>query len=929
MDFLLDYMDIIYITESLNPAAFYNRLLNIALENWNVLQMQKIPVHEILKITTIIIEENFQFNRADIQSYISHSLTGIIFINNSNQEEVSSVMEEIADDRCAILSIDSSDFQLREVIRMIDIRIKIHNNPGRFYSRLFHNRLITLIVDLETGFILDANEAASTFYGYSVPQLKAMNFNDLNDDSICEDDLIADEIHDPFFRSRHKCASGELRVVDIFFSMAEYNKSTILYIVIFDATTKDKKEKALKQSESRIRAAIGYAIDWEYLQDLEGQFIYLAPSCYEFTGYTDEEFLNDPELLSKIIYEDDREKFLDHRLAEMSTEDPLELTFRIKTKIGDVRYIKHRCHSIPDTDNVIMGRKIINSDITSQSEINDRLNLTVSVLENILEAVIITDENQRILMTNAAFTNVTGYDQGDVIGKTPRILASGRHDRLFFETMWRSIISFGYWKGEIWNKRKNGEFYPEWLHITSLKNSSGQTLNYIGIFSDITTRKQAENRLHFLTHHDPLTSLPNRNLLFSDLEIMISDQDGNPKDLCMIVVDIIRFKRINESLNHQIGDLLLVAVADRLKAGLGDNTMIARMGGDEFGIIVPGIKNGQQAIIVSHEIQKLFDTSFNIQGREIHINISLGVSLFPEDASNARDLIRKAEIARDRSRDEGTSFVNIYTPQMESGVLNRLSMENDLRVALKKEEFVLYYQPQIDLKTGEVVGVEALIRWKKEDGIVVSPGDFIPLAEEIGLIDDIGSWVLNEVCRQQLRWQSSGMKPIIISFNFSAMQFNNGMAADAINRTLSKYDVDRSLLEIEITENVAMNDFDLSLSILKRIERLGLKIAIDDFGTGYSSLVYLNRFPLHKIKIDRSFIMDIKTGGESDSLISAIVAMGKGMNMTTVAEGVETSTQLEYLRAIGCDLAQGYLFMKPKLPDELEEFINTQERIFQ
>ncbi len=546
------------------------------------------------------------------------------------------------------------------------------------------------------------------------------------------------------------------------------------------------------------------------------------------------------------------------------------------------------------------------------------------VFEGTSEGIIITDAEHNITAINSAFTRITGYSTQDVLGKNPIMLQSGRHDKAFFVEIWKAMKETGHWQGELWNRRKNGEVYPQLLSGNVVKDKQGNITHHIGIFNDISKIKQTEFKLEHLAHHDPLTGLPNR-LLFNDrLDQAILRAQREGTQAAVLFLDLDRFKNINDSMGHAKGDLLLQRVAERMKNAMRAEDTIARLGGDEFVLIIEALKEPKDADIVINNILSLFKQPFFLDQQEIYIDTSLGACFYPKDGTNAQTLVRNADAAMYRAKAEGRNNYQLYTSELTSLAIEAMSLENNLRHALKRNEFQLHYQPQFSLKEGgSLGGVEALIRWKQPEQGWIPPIKFISVAEETGLIVPIGEWVLRTACMQHQAWVKAGHKPVRMAVNISARQFHAPGFADTISGILEETGMHPSFLELELTESIVMRDAEATIKLLHELSNLGIILSIDDFGTGYSSISYMKRFPINRLKIDQSFIRDIGCGKPEAKMIIPIIALGHSMNLKVLAEGVEIKEQLSYLLEHGCDEAQGYLYSPPVPADEVKKFFTS------
>lgn len=543
------------------------------------------------------------------------------------------------------------------------------------------------------------------------------------------------------------------------------------------------------------------------------------------------------------------------------------------------------------------------------------------------EGIMITDAEGTILYVNPAFTAITGYTEEEVRGKNPRLLKSGRHDAFFYRQMWESVRRTGQWRGEIWNRRKNGEIYPEWLTISAIKNEKGRITHYVAVFTDITERKRYEEQIKHQALHDPLTDLPNRRLFHDRLAHAIREAKETQRKVAVLFLDLDRFKNINDTLGHILGDELLRHVAKRLSSCVPREGVLARIGGDEFAVLLPALTARAEAERVAKDIVDRFTQPIALGERSLYVSISVGISLYPDDGDDCPTLIKNADMAMYCAKEEGGNRYRFFTPGMRLETVQRWQLENGMRQALELGELQLVYQPQVEAQTGRMVGVEALLRWHHPEQGVMSPATFIPLAEETGFIVPIGDWVLRTACAQAKAWQEAGLPPIRVAVNLSARQFQEGRLEATVRRVLAETGLEPQFLELEITEGIMMTNHTQTVEQLHRLKALGVKVAIDDFGIGYSSLGYLKKFPIDTLKIDKSFIRDCTDVPEDAAIVKAVIALAKNLNIPVVAEGVENPRQLAFLCAEGCDVIQGYLYSPPVSAEEVAELLRQQSAL--
>ncbi|HEV7816796.1 MAG TPA: EAL domain-containing protein [Janthinobacterium sp.] len=615
-------------------------------------------------------------------------------------------------------------------------------------------------------------------------------------------------------------------------------------------------------------------------------------------------------------YRGDDRRVIDSGTPKLNFEEPL------KTADGKEKLLLTSKVPLRGLGGEIAGVLGSYTDISLIKSQEEHLRLSAKVFESSSEGIYITDASERILFVNQAFKELSGYTAEEVAGKTPRVMRSGRHDAAFYQAMWASILGSGQWQGEIWNCRKNGEIYPGWLCISTVLDGAAAVTHYVGVFSDISERKANERQLAFLAYHDALTQLPNR-LLLQDRFHQATTAAGRMRcKVALLFLDLDNFKMINDSLGHSVGDLLITAVAQRLGECLRDSDTVSRQGGDEFLVLLPALPDKDAIMPVLIKIMARLQEPFHSGGHEISTSISAGVALYPDDGEDFDTLLKKSDMAMYRAKDAGRNAYCFFDEYMNEEAVENLSMRSGLRRAIERKEFVLHYQPQIDLVSGAVVGAEALIRWDRPGSGMVAPGRFIPVAEESGLIVSIGEWVLHEACRQAAAWRKAGLPELIMAVNLSAIQFKRGDLEQTVISVLQESGLDPALLELELTESILIKNSESVLSTVKRLKLLGVKLSIDDFGTGYSSLSYLKRFAVDKLKIDQSFIRDLATDPEDAAIVRAIIQMARSLSLRTVAEGVEYQQALDDLRMFRCDEAQGYLFARPLSAGEFENYLS-------
>jgi diguanylate cyclase (GGDEF)-like protein/PAS domain S-box-containing protein len=563
------------------------------------------------------------------------------------------------------------------------------------------------------------------------------------------------------------------------------------------------------------------------------------------------------------------------------------------------------------------------ADITGRRQAEEKARLAATVLEHIADGVMVIDVHGRIVATNPAYTQITGYTELEAVGKQSgltraSLASSAGHEPAFYDGLWRDLAETGFWRGEIWSTRKNGEVYLEWLTVSAVRDDDDTVSHYVCVFSDITKLKESQEKLDHLAHHDALTGLPNRLLFHDRLQHAMVCAARGGEQLAVIFIDLDRFKNVNDTLGHHVGDELLKQVATSLSGCLRDGDTLARLGGDEFIVLLEDVDGERGARQVAEKLMRLFEQPVLVSEYELFITGSVGISLFPQDADDLNVLIRNADVAMYQAKARGRNGYAFYAPSMDGDGVERLRLEALLRRAVEKGEIWLAYQPQVEIDSGRLIGVEALVRWNSPELGQVGPDRFIPLAEDIGFINQLGAWVLEEACRQMVSWDEGGMVVPKIAVNLSARQFDRGGLAGQVERVLRETGLPPNRVQLEVTESVIMNTGD-AMQYINELHAIGVELAIDDFGTGYSSLAYLKQLPVQTLKIDRSFIKDISTDANDEAIAIAIIQLGKSMNLAVIAEGVETVEQAAFLLRHGCRRAQGYLYARPLPPDQLLE----------
>ena len=568
-------------------------------------------------------------------------------------------------------------------------------------------------------------------------------------------------------------------------------------------------------------------------------------------------------------------------------------------------------------------------DISDRKQTEQQLRIAATAFES-QEGMLITDTDSTILRVNRAFTEITGYASEEVIGKKTRILKSGHHDASFYAQMWKSLLQNGGWQGEVWNRRKNGETFPEWLTITAVKSGTGEITHFVGTLTDITLRKAAEDEIKHLAFYDPLTHLPNRRLLLDRMKQALASSGRTRCGGALLFIDLDNFKTLNDTLGHDIGDQLLQEVARRLATCVREGDTVARLGGDEFVVMLADLsanrqESATQAQTVGEKILAALNESYLLAGRQYHNTPSIGATLFDNHQDSIDDLLKRGDLAMYQAKAAGRNTLRFFDPDLEATVKARATLENDMRQGLKDEQFLLYYQPQVD-GNGNLTGAEALLRWQHPQRGLVLPAEFISLAEETGLILALGNWVLETACKQMLAWESHPTTAhLTMAVNVSARQLRQPDFVEQVIAVVNRIGTDPRKIKLELTESLLLDNVEDVITKMAALQAHGLNFSLDDFGTGYSSLAYLKRLPLSQLKIDQSFVRDVLTDPNDAAITHTIVLLAQSLGLSVIAEGVETEEQRTFLAGQGCHAYQGYLYSQPVTVESFERLLNMCE----
>ncbi|MBF0159190.1 MAG: EAL domain-containing protein [Magnetococcales bacterium] len=721
-------------------------------------------------------------------------------------------------------------------------------------------------------------------------------------------------------------------------------------------------QKKLVEQEERMRAFMNAAVDGVVMINERGVIQSVNASMEQIFGYTQQEMVgHNVNMLMPSPYREEHDQYLRNHLEtghtkivgnirEVTGKTKNDVLFPVELSVGkfihnkttfftgilhDITERKRAKDALEEAYSALEQRvhertrelhelnQQLLEQIQRQKEAESELRLAASVFANASEAILMTDSHGTIINVNDSYTTITGFSRDEAVGKNPRVAKSGRHSDSFYRDMWQAILNHGKWAGEIWDRRKNGEIYPKWLTINAVKNEHSQTSHYVGIFSDISAIKATEQKLEQLAYYDVLTGLPNRMLFRDRMEHEIAVAHRKNSKAALFFVDLDRFKQVNDTLGHAAGDQLLIEVGQRIGQCVRKSDTVARLGGDEFTVILTEVVRSSVVAHVAGNIIASLSEPVQLLGDQLaYIGASIGIALYPDDGHDFETLAKNADIAMYKAKENGRGNYQFFKEEMNLQSTRRLSLEHRLRKALERDELFLFYQPKADLPSGRISGMEALIRWRTTEGETISPGEFIPIAEESGLITAIGEWVVVTACTQAKQWydQDRGdQAPFRMAINLSAAQFQKKGLRQFIETVLQQTGLPADFLEVEITESMMMGDVKQAIATMEDLCASGIHIAIDDFGTGYSSLGYLKRFPIHTLKVDQTFVRQLVTDSSDSAIVSAIISMAHRLNLEVVAEGVETKEQLDFLMKERCDKIQGYFLGRPLSAIDMEE----------
>ncbi len=700
--------------------------------------------------------------------------------------------------------------------------------------------------------------------------------------------------------------------------------SALLFGLIRRLLRQNLADLEVREEAYRILTDQSPAIIYQASLDNIGHTIFISSQVSEL-GYSPEEWIEHDGLWHKLVHPEDAPRVLAEMDYAIKYNVPFSSEYRLKNKNGEWRYFQDKANIFNDANGQPLYQQGMLVDITDRKLTENELKIAATAFES-KDGMFITDAHKKILRVNSSFIKITGYTLDEVAGNTDILFIRNHQDMHGLATIWDTVEHTGTWDGEIWGHRKGGESYPARLIVSTVKNSDGITTNYVASITDISASKAASEEIKNLAFFDPLTQLPNRRLLIDRLKQALISSARSKSKGALLFLDLDHFKTLNDTLGHDIGDLLLKQVAERLSHCVRGTDTIARIGGDEFVVLLENLGSDDlqaatEIEVISNKILNAISQQYQLDLHSYRITASIGSVIFHGRDAGFDELLKQAEIAMYQAKESGRSALCFFDPQMQESINIRAELENELHIAVEQKQFTLHYQPQVG-NAGRIIGAEALIRWQHPVRGLISPFDFIPLAEETGIILPIGHWVLDTACAQLKCWQNNAYtRELSISVNVSAKQCHQADFVEQVQQLIRLYNIDPAFLKLELTESTLLEDVEGIVSKMIELRKVGVRFELDDFGTGYSSLQYLKRLPLNQLKIDKSFVSDIATKSPGQTLVCTIIAMAHSLNLNVIAEGVETEEQLQFLKKNGCDHYQGYLFSKPIPIDSFEALL--------
>ena len=792
----------------------------------------------------------------------------------------------------------------------------LKESEGRYRQMFENNTAVKLLVDPESGQVIDANAAACTFYGLSKTDLTSLNVWDINvlsEAEVREAMARATAQQRSFFVFQHRTRNG-IRDVEIHSGPIMVRGRPLLYSIINDITDRKRAERALLESEEKYRNIFDFASIGIYQADSEGNLVTANSTLAHMLGYRTVDELLRTNLDE--IFHDPRQREMPLG-AERDERGPAHSEVLWKKRDGTPVWVQLNAHTVQHEQG---GTKYLEGfvhDITERKRAEETLHSQSAAFRASMDGIAILNDRGEFDYTNDAHAELYGYDSpAEMLGQSWRMLYDEQEVQRFDQEIMPRVMQHGHWRGQATGKRKLGDTFPQEVSLTPLENGG-----LVCVARDITERNIAEDQIRHLAYHDILTGLPNRLLFKDSLTVAISRAQRERSKLAVLFLDLDRFKSINDSLGHNAGDHLLQEAASRIQSCVRESDTVARQGGDEFTVMLPMVSSADDAVVIARKILDVLRLPFTIEDDERFITTSLGISMYPDDGYDADTLVKNADTAMYQAKGLGRDNYQTFNPLINQHALERLALENGLRKAIERDEFRLHYQPIYDVSTGRICGMEALVRWEHPELGLIPPARFIPLAEAANLMGRVGSIVLRAACIQLREWQDKGFRDLKLAINLSVSQLQQPDLVKTVREILNESRIGRDMVDLEITESGAMINPELTIRSLQELRRLGVGISLDDFGTGHSSLSYLKRFPIDTLKIDQSFVRDVTQDSETAAIVTAIIVMARTLNLEVVAEGVEEERQRQFLLENGCTLMQGFLFNRPVPAHEFERIL--------
>ena len=696
------------------------------------------------------------------------------------------------------------------------------------------------------------------------------------------------------------------------------------------ALSKHQHTQFLQASERRFSNIVssipGVVMQTEFDEERRPYFSYVSDGIKPLFGISAQDAMNQFDLVWDHLHHDAQSTLRAYRRATHAKNKLWTAECRLTDVQGNQKWIYIASTPEWGENRSLIKINSILLDVTQEKETQAQLELAGIAFASTSEGIMVTDNKNRIVNINRAYCEMTGFKAHELLGRSPSIFSTGACDRRKFNTIFETLLSDGYWQGEVWGRRRTGEHYPQWLNITVVYNEHGIITHFVSVAADLSNVKESEARLRYMSQHDTLTDLPNRDLFKKLLDHAISEA-GNSQRIAVLMIDLDRFKYINDTFGHQEGDQLLIQVSRRVRKALGDKGLLARVGGDEFTIMISPCSHQGEAERIASTVISTLEQPFRLKDHQIYANASIGMALYPDHGFDSTTLIKNADTAVHKAKESGRNKYACYRKEHSQFFEQWMRLEPDLRQALSQDQFRVFYQPQIDAMTGQLSGVEALLRWEHPTQGLMSPGEFLTIIEELGLMVKVGSWVIEQACAQAAKWRKAGFPYFKVAVNIAGQQILTKGLVDWVSQMLTKYDISPAQLELEIVENIVVKHADEVTPVLNALKDMGISLALDDFGTGYSSLSYLKMLPIQKVKIDQSLVRDIPTDSNDEAIARAVIALGHSLNLCVCAEGVESKEHQIFLRREGCDQLQGYLISRPVPAEALNSWMLQQAHL--